>query len=202
MGGVLALAVLAQLGQERDAPYRSHYGWPMEVAIRDDASSLFAPINSWSYSPPPPRPLLPSTFQWNWQGGRFNAVFFTAMLIAVAIVVERLIRHWLNLWQFSLASLLWISSVFGATIAIVSQDYLPFIIDCFQYLHLKPRSELNLSMGVRVPIYFGMACLLYVIADSAFRAAVAAIVWWRQSKFKARPASLRGYEASSVARKQ
>jgi hypothetical protein len=153
------------------------------LVIRDDASLLFAPMG-WAYIPPPPPP--PSAYQWNWQGAVFNAVFFAAMLIAASIVVERLIRNWLNLWQFSLASLLWISTVFGATIAIVSQDYLPVVIDGFQYLQLKPRSELHLPLFVRLSIYVGIACLVYVIADSALRAAVAAFEWWRRRSLSRR----------------
>jgi hypothetical protein len=161
------VAVLAQRQRHLHSLYSwdstIHFGWPMTligVPILPSGASWFVP------QPPPPPP---HEYQWQWPGVAFNAFFWTLVLFASAVVVERLLRSWQKPWQLSLAGMLWVVSVFAATLAITGQPYLPPVMRAFGYLGLTPGSNEHFPAYVRWPTYLGIACLLYVAADAVAR---------------------------------
>jgi hypothetical protein len=140
-------------------------GWPMQCRIPDDPGIL-AGQPSGNYL------IL-------WPGLIFNIAFFAAITLSTASVVERLIGSWRKPWQVSLAGALWASSLFGTTLAVTQQEYLPIMMTAFGYLRLTPRSEECLPGYIRLPIYLGIGCLLYVLASALGTAAIAAVRRWR-----------------------
>jgi hypothetical protein len=143
----LTVAAVAQLCEGGSENYwgSSGLGWPMQ----------------WSAGVPPT--------SCDWIAAGVNFAFYSAVVASSAFVCERLVRSWEKPWQISLAAILWVSSILGATLAIAGQDYLPIIHDAFNYLKLRARGSDYLPRYAMYPTYFALGCFLYLCADTTLR---------------------------------
>jgi len=165
-GGVSA--VLAQLNSEGQARTwfgwnsgYAEYGWPMLALIRtDELPGVF--LGSI------PRAQRAKNL-WNWGGVLFNTIVLATLVACMTFVSEHLIRYWHKPWQFSLAGVLWLSSALAVILAMILEEYPPAIAAAFQYLNLVPRSERDIHLFIRAPIYAGIGCSFFVIANAALK---------------------------------
>src|SRR5207253_2921198 len=106
--------------------------------------------------------------------------------IASAWVCERLVCCWHKPWQMTIAAILWLSSAVGATLAIQQQPYWPVVFTLFRFLDIRPRREQDMHWYVLLPTYIGVACLLYLSADTLLRLCGALIRRWQGDRATAR----------------
>jgi len=135
------------------------YGWPMLCVVRTESGSL-------ARSPAPPPRI---NFDIYPGGLAMNVLLFLSMAFCTAAIVERLTRACNSRLQFKLATMLWILTVASATMALVNLEpgfYRAIVrsVGITSYF-----GDVMLPWYLRLPVYFGVACILYVSGSYAWQ---------------------------------
>ena len=123
------------------------YGWPVKQLTVTEFGSYELPLLG------PPNPSF--TYQWNWVAIVVAAAVSLVLLCSTAWVLECWLRS-PNRLQFSLRSLLIVSTVIGILLAALSQ------LEAFQIGSLL--LNLDFAPPIRWPLLFGLANALYASA--------------------------------------
>lgn len=100
-------------------------------------------------------------------GNVLNVCFFAAITISSIVVVERSLRAWSVQWHISLASLVWVISIVGVSLAILRQDYWRVVQRFFMWARISPAGPVfDLPSYAVAPICFSIGCFLYLVAST------------------------------------